>query len=53
MTNEESYRMLEALRRHLTINVYEVEGKLEIVLKFTTNDGKVHQVCHSHLKLEK
>lgn len=53
MTNEESYRMMNALRKHVSVHVYEVEGKLELVLKFTTVDGKVHQICHSHLKQEK
>lgn len=53
MTNEDSYRMMEALRKHLSIQVYEVENKIEIVLKFTTMDGKVHQLCHSHMKTQK
>lgn len=47
MTNDDSYKMMEAMRRHLGVNVYETDKTLEIVLTFRTNDGKVHQVCNS------
>jgi hypothetical protein len=47
MTNDDSYRMMEALRKHLNLNVYETSKTTEIVLTFKTNDGKVHQVCNS------
>jgi hypothetical protein len=47
VTNDDSYKMMEALRRHLGINVYETDKTLEIVLTFKTSDGKVHQVCNS------
>ena len=47
MTNEQTYAMMEALRKHLAINVYETEKTTEIVLQFKTGDGKVHQLCNS------
>ena len=47
MTNEQSYAMMEALRKHLTMNVYETDKTTEIVLSFKTGDGKVHQLCNS------
>lgn len=48
MTNSDSYRMMEGLRNHLNINVYEVKGSVEIVISFRTVDGKVHQICNSY-----
>jgi hypothetical protein len=50
MTNSETYRMMQALRKHLFISVYDFDNKLEVVLKFKTGDGKVHQVCHSFME---
>jgi hypothetical protein len=50
MTNSETYRMMQALRKHLFISVYDFNNKLEVVLKFKTGDGKVHQVCHSFME---
>jgi len=47
MTNEESYRMMEALRRYLHIKVYETNKTTEIVLLFKTEDGRMHQLCNS------
>jgi hypothetical protein len=47
MINDDSYKMMDAMRRHLGINVYETDNTLEIVLTFKTTDGKVHQVCNS------
>lgn len=47
MTNDDSYKMMEAMRKHLGINVYETGKTTEIVLTFKTNDGKVHQLCNS------
>jgi hypothetical protein len=47
MTNGETYRMMAALRKHLAISVYNFENTLEIVLKFKTADGKLHQLCNS------
>lgn len=47
MTTDDSYKMLEALRKHLGINVYTTDKTLEIVLTFKTGDGKVHQLCNS------
>jgi hypothetical protein len=47
MINDDSYKMMDAMRRHLGINVYETDKTLEIVLTFKTTDGKVHQVCNS------
>lgn len=47
VTNEQSYAMMEALRKHLSINVYETDKTTEIVLSFKTGDGKVHQLCNS------
>jgi len=46
-SNEESYRMMEALRRYMRLKVYETDKTLEIVLTFKTTDGKVHQICNS------
>jgi hypothetical protein len=47
MINDDSYKMMDAMRKHLGINVYETDKTLEIVLTFKTTDGKVHQVCNS------
>ena len=55
MTNDDSYKMMEAMRRHLgrqgvywVYNEFYETGKTtEIVLTFKTNDGKVHQLCNS------
>jgi hypothetical protein len=47
MTNDDSYRMMDALRRYLKLKVYETEKTLEIVLQFKTEDGKIHQICNS------
>ena len=47
MTNDDSYAMLHALRKHLNLKVYKTDKTLEIVLTFKTNDGKVQQVCNS------
>lgn len=47
MTNDDSYKMMNAMRKHLGVNVYETDKTLEIVLTFRTNDGKVHQLCNS------
>jgi hypothetical protein len=47
MINDDSYKMMDAMRRHLGVNVYETDKTLEIVLTFKTTDGKVHQVCNS------
>jgi len=48
--NEESYRMMEALRRYMRLKVYETEKTVEIVLQFKTEDGKMHQVCNSFME---
>jgi len=54
MTNADSYRMMEALRTHLKVNVYEVNSGYEVVISFRTVDGKIHQVCNSFVdKVEK
>ena len=37
-----------ALRNHLGVRVYEVNGEPEVAITFRTVDGKVHQVCNSH-----
>ena len=50
MTNADSYRMMEALKTHLKVNVYEVNNMYEVVLSFRTVDGKVHQVCNSYVE---
>jgi hypothetical protein len=47
MTNDDSYKMMNAMRRHMGLNVYETDKTLEIVLTFKTTDGKVHQICNS------
>tara|TARA_R110000868_G_scaffold61141_2_gene185932 strand:+ start:760 stop:921 length:162 start_codon:yes stop_codon:yes gene_type:complete len=47
MTNDDSYKMMIALRRYLSIKVYETEKVTEVVLLFRTEDGKVHQLCNS------
>jgi hypothetical protein len=49
-SNEESYRMMEALRRYLKLKVYETDKTVEIVLQFKTEDGKMHQVCNSFME---
>jgi hypothetical protein len=38
---------MDAMRRHMGLNVYETDKTLEIVLTFKTTDGKVHQICNS------
>jgi hypothetical protein len=38
---------MDAMRKHLGVNVYETDNALEIVLTFKTTDGKVHQICNS------
>lgn len=48
--NEESYRMMEALRRYVRLKVYETDKTVEIVLQFRTEDGKMHQVCNSFME---
>lgn len=50
MTNDESYRMMEALRRYMRLKVYETDKTVEIVLQFRTEDGKVHQLCNSFME---
>jgi hypothetical protein len=45
--------MMEALRKHLMLSAYEVNGKIEIVLKFKTVDGKVHQICNTFVEKAK
>lgn len=51
MSNADSYAMMEAFRKMLSIKTYQADGKLEIVLQLTTVDGKVHQLCNSHVKV--
>ena len=46
MTNDDSYRMMEALRRYMKLKVYETDKTVEIVLQFRTEDGKIHQLCN-------
>jgi hypothetical protein len=53
MTNDESYRMMEALRRHLLVSLYDFDNKIEVVLKFKTADGKVHQLCNSFVEKQR
>jgi hypothetical protein len=53
MVQSESYQMMEALRKHLMLSAYEVNGKIEIVLKFKTVDGKVHQICNTFVEKAK
>ena len=45
--------MMEALRRHLRVNVYRVDDMLEVVIKFKTEDGKLHQLCNSFVEINK
>ena len=47
MINDDRYKMMDAMRKHLGVNVYETDNALEIVLTFKTTDGKVHQICNS------
>jgi hypothetical protein len=53
MVQSDSYLMMEALRKHLMLSAYEVNGKIEIVLKFKTVDGKVHQICNTFVEKAK
>jgi hypothetical protein len=53
MTNDESYRMMEALRRYLQVSLYDFDNKIEVVLKFKTEDGKVHQLCNSFVEKQR
>jgi hypothetical protein len=53
MTNEESYKMMEAMRRYLRLKVYETDKSTEVVLLFCTEDGRVHQLCNSHMEKQK
>jgi len=50
MTNDDSYKMMEALRRYLRLKVYETNKQIEIVLQFRTEDGKIHQLCNSFME---
>ena len=50
MTNDDSYKMMEALRRYMRIKVYETDKTVEIVLQFKTEDGRVHQLCNSFME---
>jgi hypothetical protein len=52
MTNEESYRMMMALRQHLVLQVIQNKHQLEVILKFKTADGKLHQIANSHKERE-
>jgi protein-arginine kinase len=52
MTNEESYRMMMALRQHLVLQVIQNKHQLEVILKFKTVDGKLHQIANSHKERE-
>lgn len=49
-SNEESYRMMEALRRYVRLKMYETDKTVEIVLQFKTEDGKTHQICNSFME---
>lgn len=51
MTNDDSYQFMLMLRQHLTLQVIQNKQQIEVVLKFTTKDGKVHQVARSHKEL--
>ena len=53
MTKDDSYRMMEALRRYIRIKVYESDKSLEVVLSFKTEDGNVHQLCNSFMEKAK
>ncbi len=50
MTNDDSYKMMEALRRYMRLKVYETDKTVEIVLQFKTEDGKLHQICNSFME---
>jgi hypothetical protein len=50
MTNDDSYKMMEALRRYMRIKVYETDKTVEIVLQFKTEDGRIHQLCNSFME---
>lgn len=47
MTNDDSYKMMQALRRYLRLKVYNNGRDVEVVLSFKTEDGKLHQLCNS------
>lgn len=51
MTNEDSYRMMQALRRYLHLKVYNNGKGVEVVLSFKTEDGKLHQLCNSYKEI--
>lgn len=53
MSNNESYQMMEALRRYLKVSLYDFDNKIEVVLKFKTEDGKLHQLCNSFVEKQK
>jgi hypothetical protein len=53
MINDDSYHMMAALRRYLKISVYETDNTIEVVLKFKTEDGKLHQLCNSFVEKQK
>ena len=38
MTNDDSYKMMDARRRHMGLNGYETEKTLEMVLTFKTTN---------------
>lgn len=50
MTNDDSYKMMEALRRYMRLKVYETDKTVEIVIQFKTEDGKIHQICNSFME---
>lgn len=49
--NDGSYELLNMLRKGLRITTYVQAGELNTVIRWETNDGKVHEVCHSVMEL--
>lgn len=49
MINDDSYRLMAALKEHLFLKTYHVGKSVEVVLMFKTQDGKLHQICNSFI----
>jgi len=51
MDNKDSYNLLRFLQDRVSMKTYQADGKVEFTLQFITLDGKIHQVCNSHVKV--
>lgn len=49
---DNSYQLYEMLRKGLRLTQYIQGGELNTIVRFETQDGKVHEVCHSTLEVD-